>query len=113
MIEVGGREWELTTEAGSASSKVGRSSTEDGAPCSPSLARRLLPAKSVLGNVAIYHLLAVGIKASRRGSELTRLRSGSVQIWLQFSMGSVAGPLFDKGYFRELLGVGSVLYIFW
>lgn len=37
---------------------------------------------------------------------------GSIQLWLQFSMGAVAGPLFDKGYFRHLLLVGSIIYAF-
>lgn len=28
-------------------------------------------------------------------------------------MGAVAGPLYDKGYFRHLLTSGSVIYIVW
>lgn len=36
---------------------------------------------------------------------------GSVQLFLQFSMGAIAAPLYDKGYFRHLIAVGSVLYI--
>ncbi len=38
---------------------------------------------------------------------------GSVQLFFQFSLGAVAGPLYDKGYFYHLVGVGSVLYVVW
>lgn len=38
---------------------------------------------------------------------------GSIQLFLQFSMGAIAGPLYDKGYFRHLLSAGSVIYIVW
>jgi hypothetical protein len=38
---------------------------------------------------------------------------GSVQLFLQFFLGSVAGPLYDRGYFRALVYVGSVIYIVW
>ncbi|KAM0749511.1 MFS general substrate transporter [Meredithblackwellia eburnea MCA 4105] len=37
---------------------------------------------------------------------------GSIQLWLQFSMGAVAGPLFDRGHFRPVMTFGSVLYVF-
>ena len=36
---------------------------------------------------------------------------GSVQLFFQFSLGAVAGPLYDKGYFRHLMVTGSVLYM--
>ena len=36
---------------------------------------------------------------------------GSVQLFFQFSLGAVAGPLYDKGYFRHLMVVGIVLYV--
>ncbi|EIW68513.1 hypothetical protein TREMEDRAFT_32024 [Tremella mesenterica DSM 1558] len=36
---------------------------------------------------------------------------GSVQLFLQFSMGAIAGPLYDKGYFYHLVITGSVIYI--
>nr|XP_031858122.1 uncharacterized protein CI109_006463 [Kwoniella shandongensis]KAA5525194.1 hypothetical protein CI109_006463 [Kwoniella shandongensis] len=36
---------------------------------------------------------------------------GSVQIFLQFSMGAIVGPLFDKGYFRYLMVIGTVIYV--
>ncbi|GAA6041248.1 hypothetical protein JCM8097_001296 [Rhodosporidiobolus ruineniae] len=36
---------------------------------------------------------------------------GSVQLCLFFLMALVAGPVFDKGYFRALIAVGSALWI--
>lgn len=38
---------------------------------------------------------------------------GSIQLFLQFSMGAVAGPMYDKGHFRLLVTVGSIIYIVW
>jgi hypothetical protein len=37
---------------------------------------------------------------------------GSVQIWIQFSMGLLVGKLFDDGYCRALMVTGSTLYVF-
>jgi hypothetical protein len=37
---------------------------------------------------------------------------GSVQIWIQFSMGLLVGKLFDDGYCRALIVVGSTLFVF-
>jgi MFS transporter, MCT family, solute carrier family 16 (monocarboxylic acid transporters), member 10 len=36
---------------------------------------------------------------------------GSFQLWLQFSMGFVVGKLFDQGYGRLIIFVGSVIYV--
>lgn len=36
---------------------------------------------------------------------------GSVQLWLQLSMGIVVGPIFDMGYGRILVAVGSIVYV--
>lgn len=36
---------------------------------------------------------------------------GSVQLFFQFSLGAVSGPLYDKGYFRHLIIVGSIIYV--
>ncbi|ORX40509.1 major facilitator superfamily domain-containing protein [Kockovaella imperatae] len=36
---------------------------------------------------------------------------GSVQLFFQFALGAVAGPLYDKGYFRHLMVVGTVIYV--
>ena len=36
---------------------------------------------------------------------------GSIQLFLQFSLGAVTGPLYDKGYFRAIVGAGIILYI--
>lgn len=38
---------------------------------------------------------------------------GSLQLFLQFSVGAFAGPLYDRGYFRWLILAGSVLLIVW
>jgi len=38
---------------------------------------------------------------------------GSVQLFLQLALGPLAGALYDRGYFRHLLCVGSVIYIVW
>lgn len=38
---------------------------------------------------------------------------GSVQLFLQFSLGAVVGPLYDRGYFYSLTISGSVVYIVW
>jgi MFS family permease len=37
---------------------------------------------------------------------------GSTQLFFQFSMGLLAGKLFDAGYFYHIVSVASVLYIF-
>lgn len=37
---------------------------------------------------------------------------GSFQLWLLFSLGIVTGKLFDEGFCRHLIGLGSVLYVF-
>jgi hypothetical protein len=37
---------------------------------------------------------------------------GSVQIWIQFTMGLVVGKLFDDGYGRMLIWAGSALFAF-
>ena len=36
----------------------------------------------------------------------------SIQLFLQFSLGAVVGPLYDKGYFRYLMAGGTVIYMF-
>jgi hypothetical protein len=38
---------------------------------------------------------------------------GSVQLFLQFSLGAGSGPLYDRGYFHYLIVSGSVIYIVW
>ena len=38
---------------------------------------------------------------------------GSIQLFLQFSLGAIAGPLYDKGFFYYLVYSGSCIYIFW
>ncbi len=38
---------------------------------------------------------------------------GSVQLFFQFALGAVAGPLYDKGHFRALVVTGSAIYIVW
>jgi hypothetical protein len=38
---------------------------------------------------------------------------GSLQLFLQFSVGAFAGPLYDRGYFRWLILAGSILLIVW
>lgn len=37
---------------------------------------------------------------------------GSIQIFFLFSLGLVSGKLFDLGYFRHLLAVGTLIYLF-
>ncbi|ORY33482.1 major facilitator superfamily domain-containing protein [Naematelia encephala] len=36
---------------------------------------------------------------------------GSLQTFLQFGMGAIAGPLFDRGYFYQLTIVGSAVFL--
>jgi len=36
---------------------------------------------------------------------------GSIQLFFQFSMGAISGPLYDKGYFRALTLGGSTIFI--
>lgn len=36
---------------------------------------------------------------------------GSVQLFFQFALGAVSGPLYDRGYFYYLFAAGSVIYI--
>ncbi|WWC89326.1 uncharacterized protein L201_004247 [Kwoniella dendrophila CBS 6074] len=36
---------------------------------------------------------------------------GSVQLFFQFALGAVTGPLFDRGYFYHLMFTGTVLYV--
>jgi glutamate decarboxylase len=38
---------------------------------------------------------------------------GSVQLFLLFFIGSVAGRLYDKGHFRSLIYVGTVINVVW
>ena len=38
---------------------------------------------------------------------------GSVQLFLQFSLGAISGPLYDRGYFYHLIISGSIIYIVW
>jgi predicted MFS family arabinose efflux permease len=37
---------------------------------------------------------------------------GSLEAFLLMIVGSIAGPIYDKGYVRELLGIGSFLIVF-
>lgn len=38
---------------------------------------------------------------------------GPVQLFLQFSLGAISGPLYDRGYFYHLIVSGSIIYIVW
>lgn len=86
-------------------------------------AHRLLPTSSALERNRVQHLVDMCLSpcslpphpispSSELTVEIFQIPSGSIQLWLQFSMGAVAGPLFDRGHFHFLLGGGSVLYIF-
>lgn len=73
----------------------------------------VLQSESILRVCGVQHLLAVSVLPFRptRGSS-SHVRRGSIQVWLQFSVGSVSGPLFDRGHFRVLLALGSVVHVF-
>jgi hypothetical protein len=37
---------------------------------------------------------------------------GSFQLWMLFALGPPVGKLFDEGYCRHLIAVGSLIYVF-